>query len=115
MVAGMTAQEQVKSKPLPLLPRVPGDNRIRPFSVAELNQTQTEARIKKAFLLNAYPIMYIILWIPGIMNRIAEATGHPTRVLGIMQCTTQFVGLANAITYGLNEKIWPQLRQKYRR
>ncbi|KAI9838738.1 MAG: hypothetical protein M1838_004538 [Thelocarpon superellum] len=70
----------------------------------------TESQIKKTLLLNAYPIMYIILWLPGIANRIAEASGHPTIVLGIMQASTQYVGLANAITYGLNERILDQLR-----
>lgn len=98
------------------LPPIPlSEQRIRPLSTVELNQQATEARIKKAFLLNAYPIMYIILWIPGIMNRIAEASGHPNHVLAILQSTTQFVGLANAITYGLNEKIWPKLKERFHR
>ena len=57
-----------------------------------------EAQIKKTLLLNAYPIAYVVLWLPGIANRIAEATGHPTVVLLIMQSTTQLVGLANAIS-----------------
>ena len=75
----------------------------------------TESHIKKTLLLNAYPIMYIILWLPGIANRIAEATGHPTVVLGIMQASTQYVGLANAITYGLNERVLEQLGALFRR
>jgi hypothetical protein len=96
------------------LPNIPlSAQRLRPLSTFERNRQATETRIKKAFLLNAYPIMYIILWIPGIMNRLAEASGHPTRVLVILQSSTQFVGLANAITYGLNEKIWPKLREKF--
>ncbi|KAI9827296.1 MAG: hypothetical protein M1832_005434 [Thelocarpon impressellum] len=77
--------------------------------------TATERHIKKALLLNAYPIMYIILWIPGIANRIAEASGNPTQVLGIMQASTQYVGLANAITYGLNERVLEQLREAFHR
>ena len=102
-----------QNKPLPPIPLC--EQRIRPLSTIELNQRATEARIKKAFLLNAYPIMYIILWIPGIMNRLAEASGHPIHVLAILQSSTQFVGLANAITYGLNEKIYPKLKERFLR
>ncbi len=64
------------------------------------NPAVTEAQMQKIFLLNAYPIMYIILWIPGIANRIAEASGHSSRVVNILMASTQYVGLANAITYG---------------
>jgi hypothetical protein len=33
---------------------------------------------------------------------LVETTGHKSRTLSIMQCSTQFIGLANAITYGVN-------------
>lgn len=68
---------------------------------------QTERDIKRMLLLNGYPIMYIILWIPGIANRIMEATGRTsnTEALNILQCSTQFVGFANALTYGMNIEI----------
>ena len=65
----------------------------------------TQRRIQRTLLLNGYPIAYMILWIPGIANRIAQATNHPTIVLGILQASTQLVGLANAITYGFNESM----------
>ncbi|KAI9800292.1 MAG: hypothetical protein M1833_003406 [Piccolia ochrophora] len=81
-----------------------------PVPPVEHGPAVTEAYIKRTLLLNAYPIMYILLWVPGIANRIAEASGHPSRVLVIMQASTQYVGLANAITYGLNEKVLGQLK-----
>ncbi|KKY21044.1 putative glucose receptor git3 [Diplodia seriata] len=62
-----------------------------------------EREIWRMLLLNAYPIFYILLWMPGIVNRIAEATGHQYKWLQIMQCATQYVGLANALTYGYKE------------
>jgi hypothetical protein len=71
------------------------------------NQTkQTYKDIKRMLLLNGYPLLYVILWIPGIINRVFEATGSTTnsRVLAILQCSTQFVGFSNAITYGLNQQ-----------
>ncbi|RMZ70324.1 glucose receptor git3 [Pyrenophora seminiperda CCB06] len=64
-----------------------------------------EREIKRMLLLNAYPILYIILWTPGILNRLVEASGHKSRVLAIMQCSTQYIGFANAITYGFNKHL----------
>lgn len=55
-----------------------------------------EAHIQKLLLFNAYPVAYIILWIPGILNRFIELTGHKSRTVAILQASTQFVGLANA-------------------
>lgn len=75
---------------------------------------QTEREIKRMLLLNAYPIMYVILWIPGLVNRFMEASGNKSdsRVLAALQASSQFVGLANALTYGFNTalrrkvKVW---------
>ncbi len=72
-------------------------------------------QIQKLLLLNAYPIAYVLLWIPGILNRIVEATGHKSRPLAIMQASTQFIGFANAITYGYNEQIKRQLSERFGR
>ena len=69
--------------------------------------------VQKTMLLNAYPILYIILWIPGIANRIAEATNNQSYVLGILQSATQFIGFANAITFGWNEQIWRYLKVRF--
>ncbi|RYP68880.1 hypothetical protein DL769_005397 [Monosporascus sp. CRB-8-3] len=67
---------------------------------------QTERDVRRMLLLNGYPIMFVVLWIPGIINRIMEASGVTVsaRVSASLQCPTQFVGLANAITYGLNQQ-----------
>ncbi|CZT05962.1 uncharacterized protein RAG0_11845 [Rhynchosporium agropyri] len=62
--------------------------------------------IQKMLLLNAYPIAYVLLWVPGIANRFAELMGYKMRGLAIAQASTQFVGLANALVYGYNERIW---------
>lgn len=79
------------------------------------NPDAREARIKKILLLNSYPIMYIILWIPGIVNRIVEATGRSSRVLQLLQTSTTFIGLVNAITYGLTENVLEKLKKRFRR
>lgn len=61
-------------------------------------------------LLNAYPILYVILWAPGLINRLVEASGHKSQTLTILQCSTQFIGLANALTYGFNEHLRKMVR-----
>ena len=61
--------------------------------------------------MNAYPIFYVILSIPGIANRLVEAWGGTSKILQLMQASIQYVGLANAITYGWNERIWCSLRR----
>lgn len=64
-----------------------------------------EKEIRRMLLLNAYPTLYVLLWIPGIVNRFMEATGTSpsnTRIVGALQSTSQFVGFANALTFGLS-------------
>ncbi len=77
--------------------------------------TDRYKHISKILLLNAYPIAYIVLWIPGLCNRLAEASGHSSKVLQIMQASTQFVGFANALTYGWNENVARSVRDSVRR
>lgn len=61
--------------------------------------------LKRMLLMNGYPIAYIILWIPGMANRLVEVINGSSPVwLRALQASTQFVGLANAVTYGLNEQ-----------
>lgn len=70
--------------------------------------------VKKMLLLNGYPLGYIILWIPGIANRLAESVGHSPRWLNSLQACTQYIGLINALTYGLSEQmrrgVWKKLK-----
>ncbi|KAL1845295.1 hypothetical protein Daus18300_014568 [Diaporthe australafricana] len=64
-----------------------------------------EREVRRMLLLNGYPTLYVLLWIPGIMNRFMEATGTSpsnTRIVGALQSTNQFVGFANALTFGLS-------------
>ncbi|ORY67036.1 G protein-coupled glucose receptor regulating Gpa2-domain-containing protein [Pseudomassariella vexata] len=55
------------------------------------------------FLMVLYPLTYILLWIPGIANRMAELTGHNYGWLTILQASTQFTGIVNAMIYGFRE------------
>ena len=76
-------------------------------------------KIRKVLLMRAYPTWYVILWIPGLANRLVEATGHVSpKWLVILQSGTSYIGFANAVTYGWNEGILRELRRKmdqYRR
>ncbi|KAJ3541481.1 hypothetical protein NM208_g4592 [Fusarium decemcellulare] len=74
-----------------------------------------ETEIKRMMLLNGYPIMYVILWAPGLVNRLMEASGNPNSktTIAALQASTQFVGLANALTYGFNHYLRDRLNDLY--
>ncbi|KAK8207136.1 G protein-coupled glucose receptor regulating Gpa2-domain-containing protein [Phyllosticta capitalensis] len=71
---------------------------------------KVEREVKRMMMLNAYPVLYVLLWIPGAVNRFVEASGHKVKWLAIAQSSTQYVGLANALTYGFNEHLWRRIR-----
>lgn len=71
-------------------------------------EMMTALEMQKLMRLSWYPLFYIILWLPGIANRVAEAIGHPIRVLAILQSSTSFIGLTHAITFG-----WIEVRNQF--
>lgn len=73
--------------------------RRRPVPAERNARLARKQNISSMMLLRAYPVLYILLWIPGIANRIAEATNHPSKALQILQASTQFIGFADAIAY----------------
>lgn len=76
---------------------------------------EVEREIKRMLLLNAYPFMYVVLWIPGLVGRFMEAAGHPpsTRTIAALQVSTQFIGCANALTYGFGHHLRNRLKGIY--
>ncbi|KAK7548734.1 G protein-coupled glucose receptor regulating Gpa2-domain-containing protein [Phyllosticta citricarpa] len=75
---------------------------------------KVEREVKRMMMLNAYPVLYVLLWIPGAVNRFVEASGSKVKWLAIAQSSTQYVGLANALTYGFNEHLWRRIRHDVR-
>ncbi|KAK8137410.1 hypothetical protein PG984_002903 [Apiospora sp. TS-2023a] len=75
----------------------------------------SNSNLRRMLLLNGYPILYIVLWIPGIATRLVEAVRGSSPVwLVVMQSSTQYVGLANAVTYCWNEKATQRLKRLVR-
>ncbi|KAF4449934.1 Cyclic AMP receptor 2 [Fusarium austroafricanum] len=73
-----------------------------------------EAEIKRMMLLNGYPIMYVLLWIPGLTNRLLEAMGPVSETTSAaLNASTQFIGFANAATYGFNHHLRDRLDALY--
>ncbi|KAK5112251.1 hypothetical protein LTR62_004412 [Meristemomyces frigidus] len=70
--------------------------------------------LRNMLLLNGYPILYILLWIPGIANRIVEAFGPSPLWLQGLQSTTQWMGFADMITYAFNEQLVRRIRMRWR-
>ncbi|CAL3970132.1 unnamed protein product [Diplocarpon coronariae] len=93
----------------------PGTDKQEELMIQSAAKKDHQLSIQRAMLLHAYPILYIILWIPGISMRIVDATGGKSTVLTYMQASTQFIGIANALTFGWNEKIGDQLKAKFKR
>ncbi|KAG7118231.1 hypothetical protein HYQ44_005374 [Verticillium longisporum] len=96
-------------------PNVPANRTMRStlseFPIRQ-DSHQVEREIKKMMFLNAYPIMYVLLWIPGLVNRLLQASGNALgpRTMAALQVSTQFVGLANALTYGFNHHLRDRLK-----
>lgn len=82
---------------------------LRKNGVQDASQSsrRVEREVKKMLLMNAYPILYVLLWIPGLVNRLLQATGQPppSRVLDALQAAPVFIGFANAVTYGFNQHL----------
>lgn len=80
----------------------------------EASRMPAAPNVRKMLLMNGYPIAYIILWIPGIANRLAESVGQAPRWLSALQACTQYIGLVNAVTYGMSEQMrrgaWKKLK-----
>jgi hypothetical protein len=76
---------------------------MSPYPAQRPKVSRADREIWKMLFLNMYPVTYLILWIPGIANRIAEAMGQEIRALVIMQSSTQFIGLVNAGVYFYKE------------
>ncbi|KAI1129076.1 G protein-coupled glucose receptor regulating Gpa2-domain-containing protein [Nemania abortiva] len=98
--------------PWSTLPKVAGGSRTGYtfFANDDIRQRSQKMgrEVRRMLVLNGYPILYVILWIPGITNRLLQASGNNavanSRVLMGLQASTQFVGLANALTYGWNKQ-----------
>jgi hypothetical protein len=71
--------------------------------------------LRRFLLLNGYPILWILLWIPGMANRAYELAGRSPTWLQVLQATTQLVGLANVLTYAVTEKFVERLGKRFGR
>lgn len=89
------------------------------ISTVDTNGSQTLSNrtkeLRRFLLLNGYPILWILLWIPGMANRACELTGRSPTWLQSLQATTQLVGLANVLTYAFTEKFVERLRRRFGR
>lgn len=88
-------------------PRIPDHTTFANDYIRQQSR-KTERDVRRMLLLNGYPLLYVVLWIPGIVSRLLEASGRSeaanSRVFAGLQAATQFVGLANSVTYGYNQQ-----------
>ncbi|KAG6075201.1 hypothetical protein E4U16_003537 [Claviceps sp. LM84 group G4] len=75
-------------------------------SVLTVAKVPAPPNVRRMLLMNGYPIAYILLWIPGMCNRLVESVwGSSPQWLTVLQASTQFVGFVNAVTYGYSEQM----------
>lgn len=58
---------------------------------------------KHWLMLSLFPLVYILVWIPGMLNRAVELGGGSSQTLTALQATTQLTGLMDAVVYGFRE------------
>ncbi|KAJ3105372.1 hypothetical protein HDU96_008595, partial [Phlyctochytrium bullatum] len=66
-------------------------------------RTKLVAQKNAIMRLLVYPALYVVLWVPALVNRLAEATGagEETRAgTAFAMFTVQLIGVANALAYG---------------
>lgn len=63
-----------------------------------------DSRIQVVVQMTAYPILYVLLWIPGIVNRGIEASGRISITLQYLQASTQLIGLADTIIFATQQR-----------
>lgn len=81
---------------------------VRTIEAQKASQPKrVEREVKRMLLMNAYPILYVLLWIPGLVNRLLQAANltPSSRVLDALQAAPVFIGFANAVTYGFNQHL----------
>ncbi|KAI1027616.1 hypothetical protein LB504_011639 [Fusarium proliferatum] len=89
---------------------------------AEQLRKKASPNLRRMMLLNGYPLGYLILWTPGVINRFIEIKGmsSPPWLVALL-ASTQYIGLVHAITYGYNEQLrrsmrsWKAFRQRAER
>ncbi|GAM88211.1 hypothetical protein ANO11243_062420 [Dothideomycetidae sp. 11243] len=91
------------------LPPTQKMGRVAPSSPTQTSakklRVQNRQNVARIMLMRAYPFSYVLLWLPGIANRLAELAGHPMQWLVISQASTQFIGLVDSVLYVVQWRI----------
>ncbi|KAK8094205.1 hypothetical protein PG997_000890 [Apiospora hydei] len=62
-----------------------------------------DTELRHWLVLSIYPLTYMLVWIPGLANRLVELQGDRSQLLSVLQATTQLTGFINALCYGFKE------------
>lgn len=99
--------EYLRKEPLrrPSLVAFENVTRVETYKSPETKRIEKE--VKRMLLLNAYPFFYVLLSVPGLVNRLLQASGNPLsgHLLDALQASSAFIGFANAVTYSLNRHL----------
>lgn len=81
-----------------------------------IQSSELDKETRHFLFLSFFPLAYIICWVPGIANRLAELVGSASgEWLTAIQAITQLTGLVNAVVYGIREHRDVLYRKKKKR
>ncbi|KAK9766907.1 hypothetical protein K7432_003658 [Basidiobolus ranarum] len=87
------------------------DNKVKPeFSTADNDHIAMAMR--RIYL---YPLVYVVITLPGLLNRLLETSGVDLNIFEILQSITQLTGLANAVLYGFTGTVRRAFYDQYLR
>lgn len=66
-------------------------------------------------MMSAFPLTYVLVLMPQIINRVAELAGYKLKWLAVSQASTQLTGFVNAAVYGFREHrgVFKVLKRRY--
>jgi hypothetical protein len=73
-------------------------------AIQPLRPTFKDPRLRVVAQMTAYPILYVLLWTPGIINRGVEASGRTSVTLQYLQASTQLIGLVDTIIFAAQQR-----------
>ncbi|KAI8813184.1 hypothetical protein BJ742DRAFT_735506 [Cladochytrium replicatum] len=79
--------------------KVPKSATPRASTNAASGPNRTNSLYRSMVLLTLYPVMYIILWCPNIVNRILEPIGITDPILNLLQCFSVLEPGANSLVW----------------
>ncbi|KAK8038897.1 hypothetical protein PG993_007308 [Apiospora rasikravindrae] len=98
-----TSVETPSREEFAIRPSNPRTNSQHPVAGTDNRRHHFDTELRHWLVLSIYPLTYMLVWIPGLANRLVELQGDKSQLLSVLQATTQLTGFINALCYGFKE------------